>query len=127
MNGNGQIGKIVQIIGPVVDVEFSDNYLPPIYQALRITSEGFDVETPVDVIAEVQQHLGEGRVRAVSMLPTDGMVRGMKVIDTGGPITVPVGEATLGRVMNVIGDPVDELGPVNSETARFDSPPRADV
>ncbi len=114
--GNGQTGRIVQIIGPVVDVEFSDNYLPPIYQALRITSEGFDVETAVDVIAEVQQHLGEGRVRAVSMLPTDGMVRGMKVTDTGGPITVPVGEATLGRVMNVIGDPVDELGAVNSET-----------
>ncbi len=116
-NGNGQqIGKIVQIIGPVVDVEFSDNYLPPIYQSLRITSEGFDVETPVSVIAEVQQHLGEGRVRAVSMLPTDGMVRGMKVIDTGGPITVPVGEATLGRVMNVIGDSVDELGSVDSES-----------
>jgi len=116
-NGNGQqTGKIVQIIGPVVDVEFSNNYLPPIYQALQITSEGFDVETPVNVIAEVQQHLGEGRVRAVSMLPTDGMVRGMKVIDTGGPITVPVGEATLGRVMNVIGDSVDELGTVNSES-----------
>ena len=117
INGNGQqTGKIVQIIGPVVDVEFSDNHLPPIYQSLRIVSEGFDVETPVDVIAEVQQHLGEGRVRAVSMLPTDGMVRGMKVIDTGGPITVPVGVATLGRVMNVIGDSVDELGTVDSES-----------
>ncbi|QQS41725.1 MAG: F0F1 ATP synthase subunit beta [Acidobacteriota bacterium] len=114
-NGDVKIGKVVQVIGPVVDVEFSDNYLPPIYQALRVTSEGFDVEETVDVISEVQQHLGEGRVRAVSMLPTDGMVRGMKVIDTGGPITVPVGGATLGRVMNVIGDPVDELGPVESE------------
>ena len=116
-NGNAgeQIGQVVQIIGPVVDVEFKD-YLPSIYQALRITSEGFDVENPIDVVAEVQQHLGEGRVRAISMLPTDGMVRGMKAIDLGGPITVPVGEATLGRVMNVIGDPVDELGPVNSET-----------
>src|SRR5258706_12302160 len=109
------IGKVVQIIGPVVDVEFSDNYLPPIYQALRITSEGFDVETPVDVVSEVQQHLGEGRVRAVSMLPTDGMVRGMKVIDLGGPIMVPVGEGTLGRVMNVIGDPVDNLGDIPHE------------
>src|SRR6266498_1259782 len=105
-NGNSQVGRVVQIIGPVVDVEFSD-YLPPIYQALRITSDGFDVADKVDVVAEVQQHLGEGRVRAVSMLPTDGMVRGMKVIDTGGPITVPVGEGTLGRVMNVIGEPVD--------------------
>src|SRR5687767_14760419 len=113
-NGNEQVGKVVQIIGPVVDVEFT-NYLPSIHQALRITSEGFDVETPVDVVAEVQQHLGEGRVRAISMLPTDGMVRGMKVIDLGGPITVPVGEATLGRVMNVIGDPVDELGPLNAD------------
>jgi F-type H+/Na+-transporting ATPase subunit beta len=111
---NGQqIGQVVQIIGPVVDVEFS-NYLPPIYQALRITSDGFDVETKIDVVAEVQQHLGEGRVRAVSMLPTDGMVRGMKAIDLGGPITVPVGDATLGRVMNVIGEPVDELGEINS-------------
>src|SRR6188474_480314 len=115
-NGNAgqQIGQVVQIIGPVVDVEFKD-YLPSIHQALRIVSEGFDVETPVDVVAEVQQHLGEGRVRAISMLPTDGMIRGMKVIDLGGPITVPVGGPTLGRVMNVIGDPVDELGPVESE------------
>jgi F-type H+/Na+-transporting ATPase subunit beta len=112
---NGQVGTVVQIIGPVVDVEFSD-YLPPIYQALRITSDGFDVEDKVDVIAEVQQHLGEGRVRAVSMLPTDGMVRGMKALDLGGPITVPVGAPTLGRVMNVVGDPVDELGSLESDT-----------
>jgi F-type H+/Na+-transporting ATPase subunit beta len=116
-NGNGQkVGKVVQIIGPVVDVEFSNDYLPPIYQALRITSDGFDVDTKVDTICEVQQHLGEGRVRAVSMLPTDGMVRGMKAIDLGGPISVPVGGATLGRVMNVVGEPVDELGPIVSDT-----------
>src|SRR5437660_2789275 len=118
-NGNGtneQVGKVVQIIGPVVDVEFGESYLPPIYQALRITSDGFEVPDPIDVIAEVQQHLGEGRVRAVSMLPTDGMVRGMKATDTGGPITVPVGKATLGRVMNVIGEPVDKLGPILSQT-----------
>ncbi len=114
-DGSGQVGTVVQIIGPVVDVEFSD-YLPPIYQALRITSEGFDVEDKIDVIAEVQQHLGEGRVRAVSMLPTDGMVRGMKAIDLGGPITVPVGGPTLGRVMNVVGEPVDELGELKAET-----------
>src|SRR5215813_2690673 len=114
--GNGQkVGTVVQIIGPVVDVEFSDNYLPPIYEALRITSDGFDVQDKIDVVAEVQQHLGEGRVRAVSMLPTDGMVRGMKAIDQGGPITVPVGNVTLGRVMNVIGDPVDELGELKSD------------
>src|SRR5438046_3734623 len=112
---NGQVGKVVQIIGPVLDVEFQGGYLPPIYQALRVVSEGFDVPLPIDVIAEVQQHLGEGRVRTVSMLPTDGMVRGMKAIDTGGPITMPVGEGTLGRVMNVIGDPVDNLGDIPHE------------
>jgi len=109
---NGHVGKVVQIIGPVVDVEFSADYLPPIYQALRITSDGFEVPDPINVICEVQQHLGEGRVRAVSMLPTDGMVRGMNATDTGGPITVPVGEGTLGRVMNVLGDPVDNLGDI---------------
>ena len=109
------VGKVVQIIGPVLDVEFQGGYLPPIYQALRVTSEGFDVPSPIDVIAEVQQHLGEGRVRTVSMLPTDGMVRGMKAIDTGGPITMPVGEGTLGRVLNVIGEPVDTLGPVKHD------------
>jgi len=117
-NGNGStgtaVGKVVQIIGPVVDVEFSEGYLPAIYQALRVTSEGFDVPQPIDVVCEVQQHLGEGRVRTVSMLPTDGMVRGMKVIDTGGQIKVPVGNGTLGRIINVIGEPVDERGPVEA-------------
>ena len=116
---NGQVsGRVVQIIGPVVDVEFEEHHLPPIYQALRIVSDGFDVPTPIDVIAEVQQHLGEGRVRTVSMVATDGMVRGMKAIDTGGPITMPVGEGTLGRVLNVIGQPVDTLGEV-SHTERY--------
>ena len=112
-NAGSQVGKVVQIIGPVLDVEFQGGYLPPIYQALRVTSDGFDVPTPIDVIAEVQQHLGEGRVRTVSMTPTDGMVRGMKAIDQGGPISVPVGQGTLGRVMNVIGEPVDNLGPIS--------------
>ncbi|MBO0860554.1 MAG: F0F1 ATP synthase subunit beta [Chloracidobacterium sp.] len=115
-NGAGNAGKVVQIIGPVVDVEFSDSNLPPIYQALRVTSEGFEVPNPIDVICEVQQHLGEGRVRTVSMLPTDGMIRGMRAIDTGGPITVPVGNGTLGRIINVIGEPVDERGPVPAAT-----------
>src|SRR5215212_2163850 len=114
-SGYGQTGKVVQVIGPVLDVEFEGGYLPPIYTALRITSEGFDVPDPIDIIAEVEQHLGEGRVRTVSMQPTEGIVRGMVATDTGGGITVPVGETTLGRVMNVIGQPVDNLGPVNSE------------
>src|SRR5260370_13350093 len=114
---NGQVGRFVQIIGPVVDVEFPEKYLPPIYQALRITSEGFDVPDPINVIAEVQQHLGEGRVRAVSMLPTDGMVRGMQATDTGGPITVPGGEGTPGRVMKGLGDPGRNPGPIPPKAA----------
>ena len=81
--------------------------------------------TPISVILEVQQHLGEGRVRTVAMEPTDGMVRGMKAIDTGGPISMPVGKQTLGRVINVIGDPVDELGPIGEKTAHAHSPARA--
>src|SRR5450432_1450739 len=112
------IGKVIQISGPAVDVQFEESTMPPIYQALRVTCEGFDVPTPVNVILEVQQHLGEGRVRTVAMEATEGMVRGMKAIDTGNYITVPVGRATLGRVLNVIGEPVDELGPITSTEHR---------
>jgi F-type H+-transporting ATPase subunit beta len=108
------IGHLVQIAGPAVDVQFDESALPPIYEAVRVTSEGFTVPSPVNVILEVQQHLGEGRVRCVAMEPTEGMVRGMKAIDTGGPISVPVGRGTLGRVMNVIGEPVDQLGPIQA-------------
>src|ERR1700752_297864 len=103
------IGHVIQITGPAVDVQFTEAAMPPIYQALRVVSDGFTVPTPINVILEVQQHLGEGRVRCVAMQPTDGMVRGMNAIDLGGPIFVPVGRGTLGRVMNVIGDPVDNL------------------
>jgi F-type H+-transporting ATPase subunit beta len=99
-------GKVVQVIGPVVDVEFAGGHLPAIYNALRIKGEGGAGEA-IDVIIEVQQHLGENRVRAVAMKPTDGMQRGMSVEDTGAPISVPVGAATLGRVLNVLGEPVD--------------------
>src|ERR1044071_9667335 len=109
------VGKVIQIAGPAVDVEFSEATLPPIYQALRVTSDGFTVPVPIDVVLEVQQHLGEGRVRTVAMQATDGMVRGMKAIDLGGPISVPVGKGTLGRVMNVIGEPVDKLGPIDAK------------
>jgi F-type H+-transporting ATPase subunit beta len=106
------IGHVSQIIGPAVDIEFPEGKQPPIYTALRITSKGFTVPQPLDVIAEVQQHLGEGRVRCVSMQPTDGMVRGMEAEDLGGPITIPVGAGALGRVINVIGEPVDKMGPI---------------
>jgi F-type H+/Na+-transporting ATPase subunit beta len=97
-------GKVVQIIGPVVDIEFAGGHLPAIYNALHIKSDG---STKIDVIVEVEQHLGENRVRTVAMKPTDGMQRGMTAVDTGAPISMPVGTATLGRVMNVLGEPVD--------------------
>jgi len=98
-------GRIVQIIGPVVDVEFPGGDLPPIYNALHILAEVAGQK--FDVIVEVEQHLGEGRVRTVAMKPTDGLQRGMTVVDTGAPITMPVGSQTLGRVLNVLGEPVD--------------------
>jgi F-type H+-transporting ATPase subunit beta len=102
------VGRVVQVIGPVVDVEFASGHLPAIYSAVRITSEGAAAGgQTIDVIAEVEQHLGENRVRTVAMKRTDGMQRGMKVIDTGQPITMPVGPKTLGRVLNVLGEPVD--------------------
>src|SRR5881227_2530347 len=102
-----QAGKIVQIIGPVVDVEFEAGHLPEIYNALRIVSDSRAPGGKIDVVAEVEQHLGENRVRAVAMKPTDGMQRGMSATDLGHPIEVPVGPETLGRVMNVLGEPVD--------------------
>src|SRR5678809_580855 len=109
------VGKVSQIIGPAVDVEFAEGKQPQIHNAIRITSAGFTVPTPLSVIAEVQQHLGEGRVRCISMQPTDGMVRGMPAKDMGGPITIPVGAGALGRVMNVIGEPVDKKGPITAK------------
>src|SRR5574338_1621492 len=101
-----KVGKVVQVIGPVVDIEFEGGHLPAIYNAVRVVSDGSGAE-PIDVIVEVEQHLGENRVRAVAMKPTDGMQRGMRAVDTGAPISMPVGPATLGRVMNVLGEPVD--------------------
>jgi F-type H+/Na+-transporting ATPase subunit beta len=107
-------GSIVQIIGPVVDIDFPSGKLPSILNALkipRVNVEGIQE----DLIVETQMHLGEDRVRAVAMDSTDGLVRGMKVIDTGGPITVPVGPKVLGRLINVIGQPIDALGPVEAK------------
>lgn len=118
VKGNGRMakeGKVLQVIGPVVDVGFEEVELPPIYQALKIVSDGFEVPEPISITVEVQQHLGEGRCRCVAMEPTEGLIRGMKAVDTGESITVPVGPSTLGRVLNVIGEPVDGLGPVVSD------------
>ena len=103
--GARKVGKVIQIIGPVVDIEYEGGYLPAIYNAIGIaaTVDG----QKVDIVCEVQQHLGEGRIRTVAMKPTDGLQRGMEATDTGAPISVPVGAATLGRVLNVLGEPVD--------------------
>ena len=98
-------GSIVQIIGPVVDVEFPQGHLPGIYDALKIGT----------LTLEVQQHLGDNIIRSISLGPTDGLKRGMQVISTGAPITVPVGIETLGRIFNVAGEPIDEKGPVNAK------------
>jgi F-type H+-transporting ATPase subunit beta len=107
-------GKIIQVIGPVVDIEFEEGHLPDIYNAIRIprvTTEG----VKNDLIAEVQQHLGEDRVRAVAMDSTDGLVRGMEAFDTKEPISIPVGPETLGRLINVIGKPIDGLGEIKTK------------
>jgi F-type H+-transporting ATPase subunit beta len=109
------VGHVIQIAGPAVDMQFPEGKIPVINNAIRVVSEGFDVAAPIDVICEVAQHIGEGRVRTIALQPTDGMVRGMKAIDLGGPVSVPVGKQTLGRVLNVIGEPVDNMGPVATE------------
>lgn len=107
-------GAIAQIIGPVVDVEFPSGKMPQIYNALRIEGKN-EAGQDVAVTCEVQQLLGDNQVRSVAMSGTDGLVRGMEVIDTGAPISVPVGKATLGRIFNVLGEPVDNRGPAESE------------
>lgn len=103
------IGKVVQVIGPTLDCEFPAGKLPNLYNAISIKDE----EKNIDLIAEVALHIGENMVRCVGMSSTDGLVRGMPAVDTGGPITVPVGEETLGRVLDLLGNPIDELGPIN--------------
>ena len=109
------VGKVVQVIGPVLDVEFASDDMPKIMNAIEINDPGAATGVPIRLVAEVAQHLGEGRVRCVAMSPTDGLVRGTAAVDTGKPIAVPVGKATLGRILNVIGAPVDGLGPVTAE------------
>ncbi|PLX97712.1 MAG: F0F1 ATP synthase subunit beta [Desulfuromonas sp.] len=107
-------GKITQVIGPVIDVEFEAGKLPEIYHALKITNPAID-DREDNLICEVAQHLGENTVRAIAMDTTEGLVRGQDVTDTGDQILMPVGRKTLGRIMNVIGEPVDEAGPVEAE------------
>jgi len=108
-------GKVTEIVGPIIDIEFPEGELPEIFNAIEIVSEGFEVDNPMRIITEVQYHLGENRVRTVSMHPTEGLVRGMKAYDTNQPITVPVGEEVLGRVINVIGDPIDGKGEIKEK------------
>ena len=108
------IGYITQIIGPVVDVKFPEGKMPMIYNAIIVKGTN-EAGQEVNVACEVQQLLGDNQVRAISMSTTDGMIRGMEATDTGAPISVPVGNATLGRIFNVLGEPVDNLGPVQNE------------
>src|SRR6185503_12872823 len=100
-------GTIVEIIGPVVDVEFPRDKVPKIYDALNVDKH--------DLVLEVQQQMGDGTVRCIAMGSTDGLPRGLPVNNTGGPIKVPVGKQTLGRILDVLGNPIDEAGPINEE------------
>ncbi|SHO46153.1 F0F1 ATP synthase subunit beta [Desulfopila aestuarii] len=109
-----RIGKITQVIGPVVDVEFEAGNLPSIMSALLVTNPSIS-DQPDNLVIEVAQHLGDNQTRCIAMDQTDGLVRGMECKDTGNPITIPVGEASLGRIMNVVGRPVDGLGPISSD------------
>src|SRR5688572_24651122 len=104
-------GKIVQVIGPVVDVKFTEGSIPPIYQALTVDFVVSGKQTKLTL--EIQQHLGDGVARAIAMSSSEGLSRGMAVLDTGAPISVPVGEGILGRIFDVTGDVVDGKGPVN--------------
>src|SRR5881392_339903 len=109
------VGKVVQVAGPAVDCEFPEGQIPLVHTAIRVTSEGSNVPDPIDIICEAQQHIGEGRVRTIALQPTEGLVRGMTATSLGQPVMVPVGKETLGRVLNVIGEPVDKMGPVNAK------------
>ncbi len=112
-------GKVIQVIGPVIDAEFDSGHLPDIYNALRLQQPEKDGRPALDVVLEVQQHIGRNQVRAVAMQSTDGVVRGMEIVDTGQPITVPVGKPALGRILNVVGNPVDERGEIPADAERW--------
>src|SRR5215470_9601730 len=129
VSANGQqVGQIVQVIGSTFDAEFPEGHLPEIYHALQIESDYKGVK--IHLVGEVQQHLGGNRVRCVALGSTDGLVRGMKVTDTGGPVKVPVGKETLGRVFNLLGEPIDNRGPVTAaeyRTIHHEPPPLAEL
>ena len=110
---SGNIGRVVQVIGPVVDVEFAPGKLPDLLNAIKIDTEGQG--GPISLTLEAAQHPGNNVVRCVAMASTDGLQRGMAAVDLGAPISVPVGPGTLGRAMNVLGEPIDEAGPVEAE------------
>jgi F-type H+/Na+-transporting ATPase subunit beta len=114
-----QVGRVVQVIGPVIDAEFESGSMPDIYNALTIELPGEDGGRPNLITLEVQQHIGRNQVRAVAMSSTDGVVRGMDIVDTGQSITVPIGKPALGRIMNVVGDPVDEAGDIPADAERW--------
>ena len=114
-----RVGRVAQVIGPVLDVEFGTEDLPDIYNALELKVAGENGGPDIDLVVEVQQHIGRNLVRAVAMSSTDGVVRGMPVRDTGSAITVPVGEAALGRILNVLGNPVDQLGDIAADVERW--------
>jgi len=119
-DGSKNIGKVVQVIGPVIDVEFPPEKLPELYTALQVDEAGPGGRGErVRLVAEVQQHIGRNQVRAVAMSSTDGLVRGMPALDTGGPISVPVGKHALGRILNVLGEPVDGGAPIPSDAERW--------
>ena len=107
-------GRITQVIGPVVDVEFPPGQLPKIFDALTVSNPSIS-DAADNLVLEVAQHLGESSVRSIAMDSTEGLVRGMDVKSTGNPISMPVGDAVLGRILNVVGQPVDEAGPVNAK------------
>ena len=118
MSDNKSTGKILQVIGAVVDAEFERGAVPEIYNALEVTFRPAGAEEESRLILETQQHLGDGRVRAVAMSSTEGLVRGMEVANSGSPISVPVGDKVLGRIFNVVGDTVDNLGPCGATETR---------
>jgi len=124
MSADKNIGRITQVIGSTFDAEFAEDKLPAIYNAVRIDNEQRSVH--IHLVGEIQQHLGGGKVRCVALGTTDGLVRGMECLDTGSPVSVPVGKETLGRVFNLLGEPIDKNGPVGATVFRpihSDTPP----